>query len=49
LRCDAADTARDMGDARSDGEKPGRDRDAELAGGFVTGDDRPGHCQREMD
>jgi hypothetical protein len=28
---------------RADGKKLGRNRDAELACGFIAGDDRPGH------
>ena len=43
LRRDAADAGGDMRHARADGEELGRDRDAELAGGVIAGDDRPGH------
>ena len=43
LRRDAADVGGDMRHARADREEFCRDRDAELAGGIVAGDDRPGH------
>jgi hypothetical protein len=32
-----------MRHARADREKPGRNRNADLAGGGIAGDDRPGH------
>ena len=40
---DAADAGRDMGHARAHREELRRDRYSELAGGIVSGNDRPGH------
>jgi len=40
---DRAGAGRNIGEARTDGEESRRDRDAELAGQLVAGDDRPGH------
>ena len=45
LRRDAANTGRDMRHARADGEEFGRNRDAELAGLGIAGDDRPSHLK----
>ncbi|MEY9701702.1 hypothetical protein ABIE71_004445 [Bradyrhizobium diazoefficiens] len=43
LGCDRAEAGGDIGHARADGEEAGRNRDAELAGGRIACDDRPGH------
>ena len=43
LRGDAADAGGDVRHPRADREKSRRDRDADLAGRIVAGDDRPGH------
>ena len=43
LRRDAADVGGDMRHACADREEFRRDCDAELAGGIVSGDDRPSH------
>ena len=43
LRRDGAEAGRDVGHACPDGEETGCDRDAELAGGRIACDDRPGH------
>src|SRR5258708_23174106 len=40
---DTAKTGGDMRRAGADREEPCRDRDPELAGGAVSGDDRPSH------
>ena len=43
LRRDRAEAGGDIGHTRADGEEFCRNSDAELAGGIVSGDDRPGH------
>ena len=43
LRRDRAEASGDIRHAGADGEEFRRDGDAELAGGIVSGDDRPGH------
>src|SRR5262249_29529312 len=40
---DTADSGRDVRHTRANSEKPGCDRDSNLTGGFVAGNDRPGH------
>ena len=43
LRRNGADAGRDMRHTRADREEFSRNRNADLAGGLVAGDDRPGH------
>ena len=45
LGCDAADAGGDVRHARADGEEFRCDRDAELAGCGIAGDDRPSHLR----